>query len=345
LLTACAAATVIVLSVSVPARAGCGCQKPPPPLAQIRPAFASLGDELSIFVPNAVAGRIYTVVFKSRTGATRSVSATTTMRRDFADAAYKPQLVVSAPDMMPGPTTVIVKDGSTPVLMIPHDQFTMLQAPLALAEADAVTMAECYRAAVGGDGTVYIPLDISAISDHMLFSGLGMTYPLLFAAEDIAIYNTQGVLMQLLGPAQADIFAIQDPLGAPHSFELMYDRHEFNTYREAHLHEGGYGLDPTDPRWHVDGTRHVDHDRLVVAVRGIVENQGLPVPGVTPLFTLDIMTMLPDGPGGPITSTTMQWSAECSASDSGGGSSGSGGSDSGSGSGGSGSSGSGSGGD
>jgi hypothetical protein len=334
LLTVCAAASVIILSVSVPARAGCGCQKPPPPLAPIRPAFASPGDELSIFVPNAAEGRTYSVVFKSRTNVTTVVPARATIRRDFADAAYKPQLVVRAPDMMPGPTNVIVMDGPMPVLTIPHDQFTMLQASLALAQTDGVTVAECYRAAVGQDGTVYIPLDISAISDRMLFSGLGMTYPLLFAAEDIAIYNTQGVLMQLLGPEQADIFAIRDPYGAPHSFELMYDRHEFNTYRQAHLHDGGYGLDPSDPRWHMDGTPHVDHNRLVVAVRGIVENQGSPVPGATPPFTLDIVTVLPDGSNGPVASTTIQWSPDCAVGDPSGGSSGSDGDEASSGSGG-----------
>ena len=144
----------------------------------------------------------------------------------------------------------------------------MLQRPLVLPEADAATIAECYRAAIGADGTLYLPVDISAIADRMMFSGIGWTYPFLFDGNDIVIYNTQGILMQLLGPEQADIFAIADP-GAPHSFELIYDRHEFETYRAEHSHEGGYGLDPDDPEWHSDGTRHIDHDHLVIAIQGV----------------------------------------------------------------------------
>jgi hypothetical protein len=116
--------------------------------------------------------------------------------------------------------------------------------------------------------------------------------------------------MQLLGPEQVDIFAIADP-GAPHSFELIYDRHEFNTYRAEHAHEGGYGLDPDDPEWHSDGTRHIDHDHLVIAIQGVVEFEGVPSPGVTPPFTMDVTTILPEDDPGPMSTTTIPWSDEC----------------------------------
>ena len=53
-------------------------------------------------------------------------------------------------------------------------------------------------AAVTAGNIVLIPLDISAITDHMIFNGLGENYPLLFSASDVMIYNTQGFLMQLL---------------------------------------------------------------------------------------------------------------------------------------------------
>jgi hypothetical protein len=144
----------------------------------------------------------------------------------------------------------------------------------------------------------------------MVFSGLGRDFPLLFDAGDVVIYNTQGVLMQLLGPESADIFAIVDP-GAPDSFELVYDRHEFQTYRAAHAHEGGYGLDPRDPAWHADGSRHIDHDHLVLAIQGKVEGQGAPAPGVTPPFTLDVGTALAEGTHETAAVTTLQWSPEC----------------------------------
>jgi hypothetical protein len=140
--------------------------------------------------------------------------------------------------------------------------------------------------------------------------------------------------MQLLGPEQANIFAIADP-GIPDSLELIYDRHEFVTYRAEHAHVGGFGLDPLDLAWHLDGTRHIDHDHLVLAIRGTVEGQGTPAPGRTPAFDLTVTTALPDAPVGAVAHTVIEWSTECEApSNSGSGSStsGSGSSNSGSGS-------------
>jgi hypothetical protein len=269
---------------------------------------------VTLFAPGIRDGVTYTVQFvggsAGSSGAALWVFARATTRRDFADGVRKPQLVVQAPDLPPGPTRVIVSRGYTKVLTVPAEDFTMLQRPLVLPEADGLTIAECYRAAVGADGTVYLPVDISAIAEHMLFSGIGWNYPLLFDGYDIVIYNTQGVLMQLLGPKQEGIFAIADP-GAPHSFELIYDRHEFETYRADHAHQGGRGLDPTDPQWHSDGTRHIDHDHLVIAIQGIVEFEGVPSPGVTPPFTMDIATVLPEGSSGPAATTTIPWSHEC----------------------------------
>lgn len=293
------------------AAAGCGCDKPPPALAPIRPAFASPGDTVTLFPPWLVSGETYTVVFKqSESGdRTRVRNTGVTMRRDYADGVVKPQLVVAAPDLPPGPTEVVVKrkDGSN--FKIAANAFTMLQAPLLLPEHDGQTTATCYRAAVAQDGTVYLPVDVSAIAEHMIFSGVGLGYPLLFDADDIAIYNTQGVLMQLLGPAEAGIYAITDG-GSPHSFELAYDRHEFVTYREQHAHENGFGLDPADPAWHVDGTRHIDHDHLVLAIRGVLETGQAPQPGETPPFALQVLTALADGSStGPVATSTIAWSA------------------------------------
>ena len=146
-----------------------------------------------------------------------------------------------------GPTAIEVK-GPGRDFKIAREDFTMMQAPLALQQGDGETIAKCYSAAVTSDHVVLIPLDISAISDHMIFNGLGENYPLLFGASDVMIYNTQGFLMQLLTtPNAAGIYAIDDP-GNPDSMELTYDRHEFNTYREQHAHTGGYGLDPSDHR-------------------------------------------------------------------------------------------------
>jgi hypothetical protein len=301
---------IAVLAAATAANAGCGCEKPPPPAADIRPAFASPGDEVTLFPTGLKEDAVYFVTFKAGSRSA-TILATATRRRDFADAVEKLQIVVETPDLPPGPTRVIVSRLFSPMLDVSPDQFTVLQRPLALAEVTGRTVATCYRAAVSTDGTVYLPLDISAIADRMVFSGLGMHYPLLFGDTDIAIYNTQGVLMQLLGPDEAGIYAIADPLGTPHSFELVYDRHEFNTYREQHAHAGGYGLDPGDPAWHTDGTRHIDHDHLIVAIRGLMEDGSTPKPGATLPFDLDIVTSLADAPNGKVNHSKIEWSNEC----------------------------------
>jgi len=277
------------------AEAGCGCQKPPPPLAAIRPAFASPGDEVTLFAPGIVEGSVYEVTFRSTAEA--SVWARAKFRRDFADGIQKPQIVVEVPDLPPGPTSVTVSYGRSVVLRVEEYDFTTLQQPITLAEANLTTMVTCYRAAVGADSTVYIPVDVSAIAERMIFTGMADGYRLMFGGEDIVIYNTQGVLMQLLGPEQAQIFGIYDE-GGERSFALIYDRHEFVTYQGEHSHVDGYGLDPSDPEWHTDGTRHVDHDHLVLAIRGLLQGEDLPPPGQTPRFTFAISTLLPDAPDG-----------------------------------------------
>jgi hypothetical protein len=196
----------------------------------------------------------------------------------------------------------------------------MLQAPIAFSEETGRTRATCYRAAVGADGTMYLPVDISAVADRMVFNGLGDHYPLVFGPEDIVIYNTQGVLMQLLNGSNTEIYEIEDA-GSDASFALTYDRHEFVTYREEHVHEGGLALNPSDPAWHMDGTRHVDHDHLVLAISGRMRDGTRPAPGKTPAFALDVITAIEAD--GPVSTRTINW-GDCSSSSSGSGNSGTG---------------------
>ena len=311
--------TMIMLSVlaatvalrSAPADAGCGCNKPPPLLSAVRPAFASPGDTVTFFPPDNRSGK-YEVKFGEGAGKEvriRDIEAV--YKRDLADGRYKWQVVVKAPAGLPiGPTPLELKKGRDKVLDLPDSAFTMMQAPLALQEGDGETIAKCYSAAVSRDSTVLLPLDISAIDDHMIFDGIAEQYALLFSAADIAIYNAQGFLMQLLTPANTGIYAISDP-GNPDSFELTYDRHEFITYRDQHAHLNGFGLDPRDPAWHTDGTYHVDHDHLVIAIKGTVEGQGKPAPGKTPNFDFSVTTALADAPSGTMTTRTITWSTAC----------------------------------
>lgn len=43
-----------------------------------------------------------------------------------------------------------------------------------------------------------------------------------------------------------------------------------------------------EPNWHADGTRHVNHDLIVVAIRSKLADGTTPVPGATPPFQLVI---------------------------------------------------------
>jgi hypothetical protein len=298
------AVTAILGLQSVPADAGCGCAKPPPPLRLVRPAFASPGDNVTIFPPSNRSGS-----YEIRVGDKR-LTQSAVWKRDLGDGRYKWQIVVKAPVNPMGPTAINVK-GPGSDFTIPATDFTMMQAPIDLKSNNGETLAKCYSAAVTADHVVLIPLDISAITDHMIFNGIGESYPLLFTAADVTIYNTQGFLMQLLSaPNSAGIYAIDDP-GGLNSLELTYDRHEFNTYLDMHAHTGGYGLDPNDPAWHTDGTYHVDHNHLVIAIRGTVENMGAPPAGKTPNFDLSIVTMLADATNlGQIT-RVINWSSAC----------------------------------
>jgi len=47
-----------------------------------------------------------------------------------------------------------------------------------------------------------------------------------------------------------------------------------------------------EPNWHADGTRHVNHDLIVVAIRGKLADGTTPVPGATPPFEL-VVTSTP----------------------------------------------------
>jgi hypothetical protein len=318
-------ALAIALAVAGRADAGCGCDKPPPPVSPIRPAFASPDGAVTLIGEGIVADQAYVVHFQGGSGPEATVEGVAVVKRDFADGTPKPQLVVAAPALEPGPTAVTVtpEAGGAPVLEIPSSDFTMLQAPLYLDEVQGQTRAKCYRAGVAADGTVYFPLDISAITERMIFVGRLGGYRLTFKPEDVVIYNTQGVLMQLLDPDRAGLYTIDDaPDGedsgpgsewepGERSFRMTYDRHEFKTYRERHLTDPDYFLDPSDPDWHVNGTRHVDHNHFVIAIHGLIDQTVPPTPGATPPFTFRVVTTFADLLGGPKANTNIQWSAEC----------------------------------
>ncbi len=49
-----------------------------------------------------------------------------------------------------------------------------------------------------------------------------------------------------------------------------------------------HAIDPTDDDWHLDGTPHIDHNHLIVAIAGVYADGSLPQPGATKAFDLHL---------------------------------------------------------
>jgi hypothetical protein len=285
-----------ILGGSRPAEAGCGCDKPPPPPAQVRPNVAWAGMPVTLFAPGLADGTAYTVTFTSTiTGAQQSVNAQVVVRRDLADGVQKPQLVVTLPALPLGPVSIRAQRTGQAVVDVTTDdtQFTVAPAPLALPLAYGAWQYPGYQGAVGRDGTVYISLDLTGLQKPMIFEAQAIGLPMRFAAQDVLFKNVQGFLMQMLVQGTPDaqqpvpgmfVFPAQNP--AADSDILHYSRHEFSTYFLQHAERQPHAVDPTDGNWHLDGTPHIDHDHLILAIDAHGNDGSTPAPGATPPFNL-----------------------------------------------------------
>jgi hypothetical protein len=220
------------------------------------------------------------------------VKAPAVLLRDLADGVYKPQVVVSLPSLPLGPASISVT-GSTAggvVITVPDSAFTVAPTPVAISADYGRDKWSNFQAAVGRDGTVYLALDLTNVSLPMVFEAQALGWPLRFGSQDIVFYNAQGFLMQHLVTAGLDpipgmfVFPPQDP--STDSDLLHYSRHEFTTYFLQHQERQPHAVDPLDPNWHLDGTPHVDHNHLILAIMGHLNNGKAPAPGATPSFTL-----------------------------------------------------------
>jgi hypothetical protein len=300
-------AHVLVLALAatalcLPARAeaGCGCAKPPPPRALVRPFVGHVDQKVVLFSDSFVDGTRYAVRFTSSSdGSVDWSKGKASMRRDFADGVAREQLRVSVPSVSLGPCEIDVfaGDGSQ-VLTVTDDQFTVTSLPIALHDFNENVVRNGYQAGVGKDGTVYIAVDVSEVSGGTVFTGTGNGFPLTFGASNVAMYNEQGFLMQLLDPTSPGLFRITLPLTlsllqAPSSYTLSYWRHEFRTYKQDHRLTDAHRTDD-DPDWHADGSPHIDHNHIVVAIAGVLTNGSSPQPGATPPFQLQIQSSAAD---------------------------------------------------
>jgi hypothetical protein len=283
---------------AAPASAGCGCEKPPPVPAEIRPRATYAGAPVTLFAPALQEGRSYAVEFVAgTTGARTVVDATAVLRRDLADGVAKVQLVLPVPSVPLGPTGVTVWDGGTPVSAVDDDAFTVTAAPVVFSDAPTRTVLSGYRAGVSRGGVVYVALDLSQVASPLVIRAQLRGYPLRFAADDLVFYNTQGFLMQALDGAMPGLFTLAAPHAPADSDVLQYSRHEFNTYFLQHAERQPHAVAADDPNWHLDGTPHIDHDHLVLALAATLADGTSPAPGETPPADLVLETFSLFGAG------------------------------------------------
>jgi cytoskeletal protein CcmA (bactofilin family) len=273
------------------ARAGCGCEKPPPPPASVRPAVTSPGREITLFHPDLEFGASYRVRFVSGGGAgSANVTAVAVLRRDLADGSVVPQLALPLPQLPLGPARIEVRGTAPePLLVIDDADFTVAPPPIPILTGVDRYEFRDVRAAVGRDGTVYVALDFTDVQQARVFRAQALGYPLRFDNEDLAFWNVQGFLMQLLGERMPGLYALAGGTGRD-SDRLQYSRHEFLTYLLSHEERAPHSVDPADPNWHLDGSRHVDHDHQILAIGGTLASGEQPAPGSTPPFDLVVET-------------------------------------------------------
>src|SRR5881628_3444231 len=223
------------LVMPAPVDAGCGCSKPPPPRAAVRPFVGYADQKIILFSELLAPDTHYWVQFTATAdGSTDWSRGKAALRRDFADGQARVQLRVPGGNVALGPCSITVwADRSTPLYTLGDDQFTVTSKPIVLHDFAETVTQDGYQAGVGKDGTVYIPVDVSEVSDPTIFSGMANGFPLSFEARSVAMYNQQGFLMQLLDPTSPGLFRITRG-GDATSDALTYWRHEFRTYKQDH---------------------------------------------------------------------------------------------------------------
>lgn len=288
LTTALLFAILTALSLPTPSLAGCGCDKPPPPRQAIRPFVAHADQTISIFNTALDSGKKYDVQFVSLDGTQGWSRGKSSRRRDFADGQQRQQLRVKVPPLGFGPCQVSVWSQGAQVFAMTDDKLTITGDPVLLHEfTDAVNQIN-YRAGVDRFGTIYIPVDVSQVDGATRYTGAALGFPVSFQPSDIVMYNEQGFLMQMLDPSNPGLFDLWNADGDTSSV-LSYWRHEFRTYKWQHRWLDQFSVSD-DEDWHDNGTYHVDHDHIVLAVTGKLPDGSRVAPGATAPFQLVIMS-------------------------------------------------------
>ncbi len=266
--------------------ASCGCDKPPPPRANVRPFVGAPDENVNLFDDRLVPGARYTVMFQSRDGVQDWSRGKAIVKRDFADGASRVQLRVEVGNVSMGPATISVYDDSDAlVYSLSDDQFTVIAPEIVLHDFNETVTRDGYQTGIGADGTIYVAVDTTNVTDATTYSGAAVGFPLRFDSRNVAFFNDQGFLMGFLDPKSPGLFSIVSG-DADTSTALRYWRHEFRTYKEDHRKRDEHRS--ADGEWHADGTPHVDNYHMVVAISGVMDDGSRPTPGATPPFQLVI---------------------------------------------------------
>ncbi len=311
------------------ATAGCGCDHPPPAGALVMPAFASPGTEITIFPVDGSefhSGYVYNIDFGGTEVVETVASASSHLRVVVPETAGE----------KPGPTVLHVQ-GEGYDHYYSDALFTALP-PAPAVPAGGGSFAEWkFFTAVTSDGTLLLPIDVEQVLDAAQFALHVTNFPLAFGDSDVVIYNADGVDLTLFTLAvdspqerqwgQYYGWSVEDDAGLYSDYYdpqvlsivepektsdlLTYWRHEFHTYAAAHAPGGTHHLDANGV--HPDGTLHVDHGRLVIAISGLERNPGDPT-DVKPLapgkIEIDlVLTVTPTAgplPGSEVGETVVQ---------------------------------------
>ncbi len=264
------------------ATAGCGCDHPPPAFAPIMPSFASPGTEITLNANGFLfeVGSTYGVNFGEGT--------TVPVIAEDAD-----EILLPMPDYLTSGPAAIRVTGPNVDHTFSDADFTVLPEALPMPTTDGVSVLVGYEAAISADGTVLIPFDVTDVADPMQFAFVLGSMRLTFATEDVVFWNRDGVDLTLFTLDVED--PTQQQWGSYYGWKvnqdggikgkvynrrkkrsmgllafsdlLTYWRHEFYTYKMAH--EPGGTHEVGDQGYHIgDGTLHIDHDNLVLAISG-----------------------------------------------------------------------------
>ncbi len=315
-LFALTAVAVGVLAAPPAARAGCGCDHPLPAASAVMPAFGSPGKLVYVA---AAGGASFTV------GATYEVDFGSGAAVDVVAHAADAIRVNVPQDAPVGPVALRVQ-GPGYDHEYPDHLFTALPKATVLDERNGALKVQDLPVAVSADGTLLLPIDLTNVRAATQLALTTVDFPLSFEPDDVAFFNADGVDLRLFtltvdDPTERqwgsyfgwDVEQDNGIIGQVFRSKVMsrwtldvtgdvltYWRHEFDTYADAHAAGGTHAVDAAG--YHPDGTRHVDHYNIVVAISG-GERQGsgdpLPLePGSHEIDALAV-SMLVDAPMEP----------------------------------------------